>query len=257
MSDNRPPEAPLSEEDITKFHRDGFLGPFRVCSEEELKPVQKHVSKKISKERYENPLDHFIDRHRDCSLINDIVTHPEIVDRMTSIYGPNLICRSSRIWPKPPEKTHVPWHQDGIDYALHPTTTVSAWVALTEATTENGCIRLVPGSHRRGFTPHGDVDSPGETVFGEKIDDEAISEDEVVDMELEPGEFFLFSERTYHSSKKNTTDSTRVGLSIRASPSFVHLNPDEDKPKRPAMLLNGQNLNPSTPIVESPSECQH
>jgi ectoine hydroxylase-related dioxygenase (phytanoyl-CoA dioxygenase family) len=222
-----------------------------------MEPVQNHIANKIANETYDGLLDNFIDRHKDCAIINDIVTRPEIVERMSSIYGPNLICRSSRIWPKPPGKTHVPWHQDGIDYALHPTTTVSAWVALTEATTENGCIRLIPKSHRRGYTAHGEVEEPGKTVFSKKISAEDVSEEDMVEMELEPGEFFLFTERTYHSSTKNVSDGTRVGLSIRASPSFVHLNPDEDRPKRAAMLLDGENLNPTTPTVSPPSDCQH
>ena len=113
----------------------------------------------------------------------------------------------------------IPWHQDINFWPIEPPVNVSAWIAIDEATAENSCVRIIPGSHRQ-FLPH--QQAPGEMAIGEMVDPQSYDTGSAVDMELKPGEFFLFSERALHASGANTSQkrrtSSRTVICIRGIP---------------------------------------
>ncbi len=96
--------------------------------------------------------------------------------------------------------------------------TISAWLALDEATVENACVQIVPGAHKQ-VIPH--VKAPPEMLFRQMADPNYISTQPVIDMELQPGQFFLFNEQTLHRSAANTSNYRRIGLAIRVTVPLV------------------------------------
>jgi ectoine hydroxylase-related dioxygenase (phytanoyl-CoA dioxygenase family) len=109
----------------------------------------------------------------------------------------------------------VSWHQDLTYWGLDEVNEVTAWVALSPATTESGCMRFVPGSHRRRLVPH--VDSFAKDNLLTRGQEIAVEVDEAsaVDIVLAPGQASLHHGHLFHSSGPNRSGVRRVGVAIR------------------------------------------
>ena len=220
----------LSDAEVEQYHRDGVLGPFRLLSEAEMAVAMRVIDREIIAPAVkDDPVLHYHDRHLDHRTVCRICRRPELIDRVASLLGPDLMIWRSNFQVKPPvadaegeaaRYVEVPWHQDGAYFGLQPLVLVSAWIAITEATEENGCMKVVAGSHTRTF--HHDHD-PERNSFGRSVPAEAIDPDAVRTLVLRPGEFVLFNENTLHGSGPNRTSRPRVGLTPRISVPFVRV----------------------------------
>jgi ectoine hydroxylase-related dioxygenase (phytanoyl-CoA dioxygenase family) len=228
----------LSIDEVKQFHEQGFLGPFTAFSEDEMADIRDYIEREV--------LDHddgpqegapVHDRHRDHSVIYDLYTHPAIVDRMKSIYGDDLLLWATHLWNKQPGDAEIPWHQDGSYWDIEPPLNISAWIAIDEVTTENACVNLIPRSHQQQI-PH--VDAPESVAFGEMADPGAFDPDGAVEMELRPGQFFLFTERTLHQSDPNDSDRRRLGTSMRVTLPIVDIDHESLYPGHEAAVISGE-----------------
>ncbi len=155
----------------------------------------------------------------------NLITAPELLDHVEQVVGPEIFSNPiQHVRVKVPEAlvrssnrnslvTSVPWHQDqGV---LLPeadgSNILTVWVALTEATTENGCLQVIPGSHRDvGLLEHC-VGHPGGVAIPEHLLPGA-----AVPVPLSPGSAIFMDQRTVHSSLPNVTDSdVRISLDLR------------------------------------------
>ena len=148
-------------------------------------------------------------RHLDCRLIFDLCFHPAIVQRMACIYGTDLLLWRSHSFDKGPGAAEVPWYQDRYYWPLEPLITSSAWLAVGAATAENACVQIVPGAHKQ-IIPH--VKAPPYMLFRQMADPNYMSTQPVIDMQLQPGQFFLFNEQAIHRSADNISNRRRIGL---------------------------------------------
>src|SRR5438477_88239 len=89
--------------------------------------------------------------------VDEIVHHPAIVDAVEDVIGPDIRLFHLSVWPKNAgDAAYVSWHQDATYFGLEPPVEVTAWVALTDASIEAGCMEVVPGSHTLGQLHHGE-----------------------------------------------------------------------------------------------------
>ncbi|MBA2482688.1 MAG: phytanoyl-CoA dioxygenase family protein [Planctomycetes bacterium] len=107
----------------------------------------------------------------------------------------------------------MPWHQDASYWAIEPKKTVTAWLALGETSPDNGCLRIIPGSHTR-TSEHRAISDPT-SWFDKGVDPRDIDESTAVDLALRPGEAVLFNEATLHGSEMNRSSQPRVAISFR------------------------------------------
>ena len=119
-----------------------------------------------------------------------------------ALVGESAVCESPEWFNKPPGVDHpTPPHQDNYYFNLQPPNVVSIWLALDTVDDENGCLRYLPGSHRRGFRPHGQSNvlgfSQGITDFGP---DDATAE---VKIHLAPGDAVAHHGMTIHRAEPN------------------------------------------------------
>ncbi|MDX1681611.1 MAG: phytanoyl-CoA dioxygenase family protein [Phycisphaeraceae bacterium] len=216
------PDARLTDEECDFFRDRGYVGPFRVVSEEKMADIRRHIEEDLlttdgpSRSRLQS-------RHMDSPTIAGLASHPGIIGRMNSLYGPDLIMWATNFFNKEPGGAEIPWHQDLGYWPLEPLINISAWVAIDNVTTENSCVRIIPGSHKDVYPM---VDAPEEMGFNRMVDMRYVDEKKAVDMELRPGEFFLFNEKTLHQSNQNTSDRRRMGMSIRVTLPIVKINQD-------------------------------
>jgi non-heme Fe2+,alpha-ketoglutarate-dependent halogenase len=92
--------------------------------------------------------------HTVLNWVHRIVSDPRVLDAVESILGPNLLVWSSAWFPKMPgDKKYISWHQDATYWGLRPPLATTAWIAISESTTENGCMRVVPATHKGPLLP--------------------------------------------------------------------------------------------------------
>lgn len=152
----------------------------------------------------------------------ELVRHPRILDAVESLIGPDIQVFHTTVWLKEAGAGNfVPWHQDATYFGLEPHEHVTAWVALTPSTRENGCVQVLPGSHRAGQRAHRDerdqraMLSRGQTLV------ESLDEASAVDLLLTPEDVTFHHTLMVHRSAPNRSRETRVGIGISYIPARV------------------------------------
>lgn len=261
----------LSPEETAQFHRQGFIGPFTLYQPDEMRAIWRKTRLRLldrSSAAYQpdeaisgsTNISNY-DRHLDDEFLADHICRSEIVDRVSSILGPDVICWRTEFFPKHPGDEGTDWHQadtfanaSGAPQILWPDDaefggTITVWSAFTEASVENGCLQFIPGTHRTMFYDetkkmHYDpgqinsVDKGGvrRGFFGYdyrqlQVDpDWKPDEDAAISLVMEPGQFIIFWSTLMHASHPHLgkTQDMRVGFASRYVPSSVHVYPGSD-----------------------------
>ncbi|MBT6096509.1 MAG: phytanoyl-CoA dioxygenase family protein [Rhodospirillaceae bacterium] len=176
--------------------------------------------------------------------------NPDILHMLAQVTGPDLILWGMTVFGKPAHHGKItPWHQDGDYYPIEPLETTTVWIALDDATPENGCMRYMPGSHKqRRIFPHHWDERPDYTLT-QVLDDDYYDEDKAVSVELKAGQIALHDVYMAHVSGANKSDHRRCGLVLRVMPATSHYNhakgkasdnPTHDYAKRALFLLSGE-----------------
>jgi hypothetical protein len=144
----------------------------------------------------------------------DLARDPEIVELVSGVIGEDVILWGCHVFCKPAvEGYETPWHQDGHYWPIRPLATCTAWVALEPSTVENGCLRVIPRSHRAGKFPHRETYATDNlSNHGEEID-VPIDESRAADVTLRPGEMSVHHVNAIHGSCPNASSYARIGFS--------------------------------------------
>jgi chlorinating enzyme len=145
-----------------------------------------------------------------------LIRHPRLIEAASQIIGHDLLVWSAGFFIKEPgSRSYVSWHQDLNYWGLDGDDEVTAWFALTPATVENGCMRFVPGSHRRKDVAHVDSFAPDNLLTrGQEIAVE-VDEASAVNVLLRAGQASFHHGHMFHASGPNQTNSRRLGVAIR------------------------------------------
>lgn len=155
----------------------------------------------------------------------ELATHPSIVAAMKEILGEDLVLWAMRFWYKEPRSaSFIPWHQDIRYWPMEPAVNATAWIALGPSLRENGCLRVIPGTHTKDYG-HIELDD-ADARLGKAVDPSLIDESRAVDLEMSPGEAVVFSERLFHGSRANGSDMPRVAFSVRYTTPEVKFSED-------------------------------
>jgi len=154
--------------------------------------------------------------HNMLPAMYEAVTLPAIVEPVAQLLGEDLLLLKSNMFIKEPNTPHfVSWHQDLTYWGLEQHDEVTAWLALSPATVDSGCMRFVPGTHRMDIVPHKDTFAEANLLTrGQELAVE-VDESQAVDAVLEPGQMSLHHGKLFHASWANRTDDRRIGVAIR------------------------------------------
>ncbi len=213
----------LTRAEVDFFVENGYLGPYAAMSPAEMALIRSEIEEQVLSTDGPNPRSRAQSRHMDQPVVYDLATHPAIIDRIAGLLGPDLVVWATNFWLKPPGGVEIPWHQDINFWPLEPPLNTSAWIAIDNVTVENSCVQIIPGSHREAL-PHTKAEEG--MAFGKMADPAAFDASGALNMELKPGEFFIFSERTLHRSSVNSSKMRRLGISIRVTLPIVHVFQD-------------------------------
>jgi ectoine hydroxylase-related dioxygenase (phytanoyl-CoA dioxygenase family) len=201
----------LTEEQLTALDRDGYVAPLPLCAAGQATGLRGAIDVAT---RTGGPCfgDPWTARHQDSQVIREICASQAVCGPVAQVLGPNLVIWNSVLMNKAPGDGEVPWHQDhDFDY-LSPDIGLAVWLAIDDATEANGCLELIPGSHR-ALLPSTPRTRPGE--FDSRVGDAHVAGRDRVRVELRAGEFLLFRNKILHRSAPNPTPSRRLGLAIR------------------------------------------
>jgi non-heme Fe2+,alpha-ketoglutarate-dependent halogenase len=265
--------AALSRQETEFFEANGYVGPFTLRQPGEMNRVREHIDRDLlvpqrlgiggwDRRGAVGESDYYTlspiysmrtgrDRHLDSLAVFDLLTHPAIHERVASLLGPDLVLWRSSSFIKGPGGRKVVWHQD-FDFssvkrlpALDPVRNVTAWVAVDDTNVDNGCVQLLPGTHRGpAFQADRYLEEASFWCAGIRLDDAGRMSrltrgpGQVVNMPLKAGQFFLFSDLTIHGSPANTSKRRRFGFACRFTSADVTIYPDDQEVDGHGYLLD-------------------
>lgn len=211
----------LSDAAIQQYREQGYYSPIRVLSTQDALAIR---GKLEAFEAGAGPLAGKIRQksHLLFTWLADLVRHPTILDAVEDVLGPDLLCWGSSFFIKNPhDPGFVSWHQDSTYWGLDPADVTTAWIALSDSTTENGAMRVMPGTHTMDQIPHHDTFRKENLLSrGQEIMVD-VDERQAVTLELMAGEMSLHHVRLIHGSEPNPSGKRRIGYAIRYIPTSV------------------------------------
>ena len=209
--------ASLAREAVQQYEAEGYLSPLQVLAPDELERFRSEVEALYRALAASGSTRLPSQTHLHFPWAYDLVAHPRILDAIEAVIGPNILVHATTIFGKQPgDGKFVSWHQDGYYMRLSHPAFVSAWVALTDSAIDNGCLRVIPGSHRAGRIAHGETARSTDNMLASGMEvTNAVDERDAVDVELAPGEASLHHVDLVHGSRANTSGRPRIGVAIR------------------------------------------
>jgi hypothetical protein len=205
----------LTAEAISAYRDEGYLAPLRALPDEEIASLREHVFKLGAARGGQLPPALNMKAHLLVPCLWDLVHDSRIVGPVIDLLGDDLLCWGSSFFDKVPGSPHhVHWHQDSSYWGLERPDALTVWIAFTNSDTANGCLRVVPGSHREQLR-HVNAEDPSNMLSGGEVLAAAVDEASVRDVVLAPGEMSIHHQRLIHGSRPNTGTERRMGFAIR------------------------------------------
>lgn len=224
----------LTERQLADYEELGFLHSIPILSEAEVSHYRAKVEKTC--QALGGRVTRLDGAHLFFPWAWELITHPRLLDCLEQLLGPNILLKSTRLFYKYGKSaSYVGWHQDGITERLEDGRAPAIWLGLTAATVENGCLRVVPRSHRFGLFQHdSNPDLPplpgtdpstqvkswsmvhGEELSG-RITKLPAELDAPFDLVMRAGEMSIHHPVILHGSNSNLSLESRIGLSASYS----------------------------------------
>ncbi len=269
--DSQTVDFSWTADELAKFHRRGYAGPFTLYEPAEIKRIWRRERVRLmdrsaavyqdtaAKSGVTNIANY--DRHLDNTFLAGHICRSEIVDRVSSALGPNVLCWRTEFFPKYPGDEGTDWHQadtfanaSGSPQIVWPQDaefggTITVWCAFTDASIDMGCLQFIPGTHRTMFYDEtkrmhyspatvNSMEKEGvrRGFFGYDYRELQIDPDwkpeetRAVSMEMTAGQFIVFWSTLMHASHPHSgkTKDMRMGFVARYVPGSVRVYPDTD-----------------------------
>jgi len=251
--------ARLSSRERDSYARDGYVVPAWRFAERTIDAMRAALDKLIADNPGVRPeklvsahLENGSEGVKGSRAFLELAQDPDLVELISDAIGEDVILWGCQVFCKPGgDGLETPFHQDGHYWPIRPLATCTAWVALDPSRKENGCLKVVPGSHAgRKLFSHLREDRQ-DLVLTQRIQDPAFDESTAVDIELEPGQMSLHDVYMIHGAAVNRSPMRRAGVAIRYMPGTPVFERDLIKPNsssgylvdfstRPLWLLNGK-----------------
>jgi hypothetical protein len=163
---------------------------------------------------------HFVDPR-----LNEWLLADEVLDLVEPLIGPDIALFASSCLNKlDTVGKSVPWHEDASYWkpmAENRIDAVTVWLAVDPSTTDNGCMRVIPGSHHQRDRVHEPVDHPEQSLLGKTLTSEQFDESTAVNCILEPNHCTLHDACLIHGSNATSGQTRRCGFQMRYMPTTV------------------------------------
>jgi len=198
------------------YERDGFVAPIDIFSPAEAADIRAALEE--AERRWPEGMAgaNRNNAHYVLPALDAITHDSRILDAVEDLIGPDILVAGTTLFIKEPEtKGFISWHQDARYIGLEPHDWVTGWLAISNVTEENGCMRMIPGSHKAPLAEH--VDTYGEDNLltrGQTVPD--VDEVAAVAVPLKPGQLSLHHPRIVHGSGPNMSGERRIGFAMQS-----------------------------------------
>lgn len=207
----------LSEAELARYREDGWVVPAFRLPQDAVADIRAAQERLVArKPEYADYCPALL--AHDLSFLN-YARIPEIVEMVGQVLGGDFALWNSSLFAKPAYTgSRTPWHQDGEYWPIRPIATCTAWIALDDSTPENGCLRVINGSHRqRRLFRHKTNDGPGLSL-NQELEPAEYDEKDARDIVLEAGQLSLHDVFLIHGSEPNKSPKPRRGMTLRFMP---------------------------------------
>ncbi|MBN8216101.1 MAG: phytanoyl-CoA dioxygenase family protein [Spirochaetes bacterium] len=217
----------LPESAVERYRREGWVKVDRpIFAPEKFRRLKEHFEAKLAAlPPGERPEGMDVPHFTDLALFEWLLA-PELLDLVEPLIGPDIALFSSHFICKPRGNgKRVPWHEDSAYWRgmIYPAEVVTVWLAIDPSNLENGCMQVIPGTHRNGYSDYDPVD-PAKNVFATEVRAAQMDASKRVPVELEANQASLHDGRIIHGSDANTSDKRRCGYTMRFMPARLELS---------------------------------
>ena len=206
----------LSSNQLQEYNDNGYVAPIEVLTKDQAFEIRKEIEN--IEARWPDELKgvgrNYV--HMISPILDEVCHNSKMLDAVESIIGKNiLICGTTLFIKNPYEKGFVSFHQDATYIGLEPHNWVTAWLAITDANEENGCMRMWSGSHKANIRHHeqkydeGNLLTRGQTV-------ENVPLDKTTPLVLKAGQMSLHHPTIVHGSGLNKSNDRRIGFVVQS-----------------------------------------
>ena len=151
--------------------------------------------------------------HKISAIIYKYLSHPKVTRILSKVIGANVKCMQSMLFVKSAGKSGQSWHQDEYFIPTRDCSLTGAWIAIDDATVENGCLWIIPGSNQPSLIYPRVKNTDANFADVDTIDVSKYSKEEIIPVVVKSGSVVFFNGYTLHSSLKNTTkNQSRIAL---------------------------------------------
>ena len=243
----------LSKSEINQYNEKGYLAPIDALTKDEANEVKEEIE--FIEKKWPNELEglgrNYV--HLISPIFDKAVHNSKILDAVESIIGKNILACGTTLFIKDPdEKGFVSFHQDAKYIGLEPHNWVTAWVAITDANEENGCMRMWTGTHKTDLKHHSekfDYGTGNLLTRGQTVENVPLNETEPVI--LNAGQMSLHHPKIVHGSGVNKSKERRMGFVIQ---SYIGSNVDQVLGKMYVQQARGNDIFNYHEHVERPKK---
>lgn len=254
----------LTEAEVARYREEGLVIPDYRIPEAMLQRLRAEVDRLIARNPDVRP-EQLSGAHnpwgQSAGLVGgwawlELCRFGEILDMVEQLIGPDIILWGSQLFCKPAgDGMAVPWHQDGQYWPIDPLATVTVRIAIEDSLPENGCMRYLPGSHRRRELVAHEFVADANVAIRQRV--AAIDESQARDDVLQAGQISLHDVYLVHGSRENRSPRRRSDYAIRYMPATSRYVRDPAFPanayaaeksklmnytERPLWLLRGRDI---------------
>ena len=214
----------LTAKQIKDYNDYGYVAPIDVLTPDEANEIKTEIEQ--IENRWPNELDglgrNYV--HMISPVFDKICHNSKILDAVESIIGKDILIGGTTLFIKDPDnKGFVSWHQDAKYIGFEPHNWVTAWLAVTDANEENGCMRMWAGTHKEKIREHKDTFNESNLLTrGQTVQNVPL--EKTIPNELKAGQLSLHHPMIVHGSTPNKSKSRRIGFVIQ---SYIGTNVDQ------------------------------
>ena len=239
----------MTDAQIAAYQDDGFVSPIDVFTEDEALELRRALETAEAKwpEAFQGAARN--NAHLNIRCLDEIVHNSTLLDAVEDLIGPNILNYGTVIFIKEAnDPGFVSWHQDARYMGLEPHVGLTAWVALSNADDESGCMQMIPGSHHE-IRDHNDTYGAQNILTrGQEVPD--VEASKAVSTPLRPGQMSIHSARVIHSSQPNRSSDRRIGFVIQ---SYMPPHVQQTLVKTGAQLVRGEDTHDNFKLLTRPA----
>jgi non-heme Fe2+,alpha-ketoglutarate-dependent halogenase len=211
----------LTAAQLARYEEDGYLAGLPVFSATEVAALQAEYPRLAALLPPGKNINYVNWWHKRNRFLYDLCLDPRLLDCVEDILGPDFFLWGSHFFVKEPhDERMTPWHQDAQYWPLTPQNAVTVFIAFSDCDRENGCLRVIPGTHRGRRLRH-HVSEDARYTLPQEIDADEFDPADAAYLELRAGEISLHHDGLVHGSAGNPTSRPRIAFTMRFSSSDV------------------------------------